>query len=222
MRNQTKTNSTFISFEKFNDKASAEQLGKILDTHNIPYVLEDVSANFDPSFANNGFGSEVRIKLQQKDFDEAQNLLLEITKADDTPIPDDYYLLSFTDDELIDVLAKQDEWSPFDFVQAQRLLEQHGKTITPQMLEDMKAERLKEYAKPEQYPKSYIVAGYILALLGGLLGIFMGWHLLTQKKTLPNGDKVYAYSEGDRKTGRNIMFVGIFFLIFWIAVQLYY
>ena len=43
--------------------------------------------------------------------------------------------------------------------------------------------------------------GYFFTIIGGLLGIFIGYSLFTVKKTLPNGKKVYSYSENDRKHG---------------------
>jgi hypothetical protein len=36
------------------------------------------------------------------------------------------------------------------------------------------------------------------------------------KKTLPNGESVYQFSEKDRKHGTVFLFGGIFFFIFWI------
>ena len=45
-------------------------------------------------------------------------------------IDDDYYLLSFSDDELIDVVSKSDEWNKFDVSLAKKLLKERGNEIT--------------------------------------------------------------------------------------------
>jgi len=71
--------------------------------------------------------------------------------------------------------------------------------------------------KPEGSQKVWIIAGYILALLGGLIGLFIGLQLLTYKKTLPNGDIVHVYSELDRKHGLIIIVIGVIMLTFSIV-----
>ena len=44
--------------------------------------------------------------------------------------------------------------------------------------------------------------------------VSFGWHLSTYKKTLPNGDRVYGYSQSDRKHGNRILIIGaICFLV---------
>jgi len=44
--------------------------------------------------------------------------------------------------------------------------------------------RLNELRQPEPAQTFWIYAGYFLALLGGLLGIFIGWHLSSHKKNI--------------------------------------
>ena len=84
----------------------------------------------------------------------------------------------------------------------------------------IKKQRIIELSKPEEGQNSYIIIGYICAILGGLLGLFIGWHLLTYKKTLPNGSQVYAYSENDRKQGNRIVILGGIFLVLWILYRI--
>lgn len=86
---------------------------------------------------------------------------------------------SFSNEELFEILEKSDEWSKFDYVLAQKLLKERGQDINENMLESLKRQRIRELAKPEENQKGWINAGYIFAVLGGLLGILFGWHLNT-------------------------------------------
>jgi len=99
-------------------------------------------------------------------------------------------------------------------------LKERGKEISPEMIEQIKKERIIELSKPEESQTSWIISGYVFALLGGLLGIFIGWYLSTHKKTLPNGNRIYVYSAIDRKHGSRILIVGVIFLTFWLIMKL--
>lgn len=213
-------NEEFITFEKFNDQNSAREVGDLFAEQNIEFVLEDNSLSFDPTFANNGFGKEYCIKLKKSDFEKANKVLADISENEINEIDNDYYLLSFTDDELIEVITKSDEWNKFDISLAKKLLKDKGKEITPEKIEEIKRQRIIELSKPEEGQKGYIILGYITAFLGGLLGIFIGWHLLTYKKTLPNGNRIFAYSENDRKQGNRILTIGYIFLAFWLIIRI--
>jgi len=212
-------NEDFITFQRFNDQYSAKQFGKLLSDQNIKYVLEDNSLSFDPTFANNNFGTEYCIKIQNEDFEKVNAILEAKSDIEINEIDKDYYLLSFSDEELIDVISKSDEWNKFDVSLAKKLLRDRGQEITPLKIEEIKKQRIAELAKPEKSQSGYIILGYITALLGGLLGVFVGWHLLTYKKVLPDGNRVYVYSENDRKQGNRILILGLVFF-FWFGVKI--
>ncbi|BAO74256.1 hypothetical protein [Winogradskyella sp. PG-2] len=81
--------------------------------------------------------------------------------------------------------------------------------IDKELLASLKKERLKKLAKPESIQKPWIISGYILSILGGFLGLIIGYFLWTSKKTLPNGQRVYSYSKNDRKHGNQIFIIGL-------------
>ncbi|WP_431243320.1 hypothetical protein ACQ9BO_01130 [Flavobacterium sp. P21] len=64
------------------------------------------------------------------------------------------------------------------------------------------------------------MAGYLFSLLGGGIGMVIGYSLWTSKKTLPNGERVYSYNEADRKHGKTIFILGtiIFPLVLLIKI----
>ena len=209
----------YITFQRFNDQNSASELGDFFKEKNLEYLLENNSLSFDPTFANNGFGKEFCIKLKKSDFEKGKAFLNEKEEQEIVEIDKDYYLLSFTDKELFELIAASDEWSQFDVSLAKKLLQDRGKEITPDALEKIKKDRISELSKPEEGQTTYIIIGYITAVLGGFLGIFIGWHLLTFKKTLPNGNRVYTYSDNDRKQGNRILILGGIFLVIWLLYR---
>jgi len=208
----------FLTYRKFTDKSEALELSELLTKNNIDFILEDTSASFDPSFANNEFNNEFRIKLKKSDFELVDQLQLEISVNQIDSIDKDYYLFGFTDQELIEIITKSDEWSNFDYVLAQKILKDRGMEINKELLNTIRKQRIEELAKPEGSQKVWIIAGYAFSFIGGLLGLFIGWHLLSYKKTLPNGDRVYGYSMEDRTQGSYILINGIIFLIIWTIV----
>jgi hypothetical protein len=88
------------------------------------------------------------------------------------------------------------------------------------LFDELKKERLHELARPDENNTAWIYIGYICAFLGGLLGIFIGWHLSTFKKTLPDGQKVYGYTTKHRSHGNRILMLGIVMMIFWISFRI--
>ncbi|TDD96953.1 hypothetical protein [Flavobacterium cellulosilyticum] len=210
----------FIIFQKFNTESLAIDFGCLLNENKIENLLENISINFDPILSNNEFGKEYCVKIKKIDFEKANVILSEKAKAEINEIQDDYYLFSFSDEELIDVIEKSDEWNKFDVELAHKLLKERGNEITDEQINEIKKQRIVELSKPEEGQNIYIIIGYICAILGGLLGVFIGWHLLTYKKTLPNGNRIYAYSENDRKQGNRILILGGIFIVIWILYRI--
>lgn len=210
----------FLTFERFKDKILAEKFGRLLSDEKIEFILEDNSLSFDPTFSNNGFGKEFCIKVKKDDFEKIDKILNEKSENEITEIDSNHYLLSFSNEELIDVISKSDEWNKYDVSLAKKLLKERGKEITEEQISKIKKQRIIELSKPEKNQKGYIFIGYVCSFLGGFLGIFIGWHLLTFKKTLPNGNQSYVYSENDRKQGNRIVILGIISFIFWILYRI--
>jgi len=210
----------FVTFEKFNNESLAVDFGSLLNKNKVDFLIENISINFDPILSNNEFGKEYCVKIKKDDFEKANDILREKAKKEINEIQDDYYLLSFSNEELIDVIEKIDEWNKFDVELALKLLNERGNEITTEQINELRKQRIIELSKPEEGQNIYIIIGYISALLGGLLGVFIGWHLLTYKKTLPNGNRIYAYSEKDRKHGNRILILGAVFIVVWILYRI--
>lgn len=210
----------FIPYEKFATVSELKELVELLEANNIPYELEDDVQVFDASFANIQHHRDYRIKLVPSDFDRATALRNEVVLSEIDEIGSDYYLFDFTDDELIDLIAKQDEWSPFDFQLAQKILKDRGKELSTQTIEELKNERIKTLSEPEKDHGTWIVIGYVFAFLFGFMGIITGLYILSNKKTLPNGARIHSFSASDRSHGLIILILSGILFALTIAIRL--
>ncbi|WP_026728252.1 hypothetical protein [Flavobacterium denitrificans] len=206
----------FIAFKNFPTRIQAKEVEMLLNKNNIKTVLADNIAPVDITFSGSTLQNQYEIKIDPADFAKAQEILEKDTESLLNQVDKDYYLLSFSNEELYDVLLKSDEWNVFDYKLAQKLLTERGKNIDPDMLASLKKERLKILAKPEENQKPWIMAGYLFSLLGGGIGIVIGYSLWTSKKTLPNGERVYSYNDADRNHGKTIFILGT--IIFPLAL----
>ncbi|MHC0439327.1 hypothetical protein [Flavobacterium sp. 3-210] len=206
----------FIAFKSFPTRIQAKELEILLNRNNIKSVLADNIAPVDITFSGSTLQNQYEIKIDPADFAKAEAILEKDTESILNEVDKDHYLLSFSDEELYDVLLKSDEWNVFDYKLAQKLLIERGKNIDSEVLASLKKERLQILAKPEEPQKSWIIIGYIFSVLGGFLGIIIGYLLWTSKKTLSNGERIYSYNENDRKHGKTIFIIGT--IIFPLAL----
>ena len=172
----------FLTYKKFTYKGEATELADLLNANNIENLFEDTSAVFDLTFTDNELKKEYRVKLKPSDFGKADKLLYDISAKEINEVDKDYYVFQFSNEELIDILTRSDEWSPFNYLLAQKILKDRGQEVNEQLLETLKEKRNKELAQPDENKNSGIITGYVLSFLGGVLGIFIGWSLLSTKK----------------------------------------
>jgi hypothetical protein len=192
----------------------------VLKQNGIHYFIEEDMLVFDPSYANNPLNKDYAITLRRSDFKVAHTAYDEYFAKLLDNVPEDYYLLSFTHDELLEILAKPDEWGSFDYQLAQKLLKEKGIEITREKAEILKAERYKELAQPESEPAKNIVGYYILCILFFPVGLVIGWVWGNSKKQLPDGYKVYAYNDKVRKHGRRIFLISMIILAMRVTLKI--
>ena len=207
-----------LTFQTFTSPQLAEPIIAVLKENNIPYELEEDKLYYDPSNLGGSAKAAYHLRIPNSDFEKTEKLL--VKSAATTELDEQHYLKSFTDEELMEILLKPDEWSRTDYNLATSLLVIRGKQVNESLLEALRKQRIDDLAKPEENNRIWIITGYVSSILGGLLGIFIGLHMCTAKKTLPNGQRVYMFKKEDRNQGFYIFITGIVCLIFWSIVQL--
>lgn len=210
----------YLTFKKFNHIELANEIGEVLKANNIDYSIEDNKKFFDVNFSNTSLENDVSLNLKPADFERAHMILDEFYKQQIQTVPLDYYLFDFSDQELLEIISKPDEWGEFDYHLSQKILVDRGKEIKTDIVDLLSTQRNNELSKPELTNKYLIYRGYIAALFGGIFAIMFGYDLAYSKKTLRNGKQVYTYKEIERKHGKRIVLIGVISLIIWIGVIL--
>ncbi|GAB3288863.1 hypothetical protein [Hymenobacter tenuis] len=213
--------SEFQTYQRFPNVEVAQPLLQLLHEHGIEYETKLDQPRIDPSFAFNPTNSYFLVKLRPADFEAARALERTTDEQLSADAPTDHYLFSFSDDELLDILLKADEWSSFDVALARRILHQRGQEVSPALTERLRHQRLTDLAQPEPSQKAWIFFGYAMALLGGLVAVFIGWHLYSHKKQLPNGQQVQAFRPQDRAHGLRILVLGGICFVLLLALRFY-
>ncbi|RDI09833.1 hypothetical protein [Flavobacterium sp. AG291] len=207
----------YVSFKKYPDAKEARAIQQLLIDNGIECTFIDGGSAIGSAMTGE-LSKEYELQLHPDNFEQAQTLLEKEAEGMIANLPEDYYLLSFTNEELHDVVVKHYEWSEFDYMLALKLLAERGHGIDQGHINNMRIEELNQLAKPEKSQKGWVAAGYIFAILGGFFGIVTGYVLWTSQKTLPNGDMVYTYNNNDRKNGKNILILSIITTLVYLTI----
>lgn len=197
----------FLLFKKFNEEEQALDLIDLLKEHQIAYLLIKDSSEMNHFLqTQNPLSQEYIIKIQSKDFTLVHDLLLKEASSYLADIPSDYYLFSFSSQKLREIIAKQDLWSPIDFLLAQKILAERGEGVSPNEVKALQIQRLVELGKAEKSEK--IVTSYTSFVDNfGLLSAVSAWDIATSTKTLPNGQQVYTYTQTDREKAKSFLVI---------------
>ena len=212
--------SEFQSYQRFPNVEVAQPLLQLLHQHAIPYETLLDQPRIDPSFAFNPTNSYFVVQVRPTDMEAVRALERAIDEELTATAPADHYLFRFTEEELLDVLLKPDEWNSFDVALARRILHQRGQEVSPALLERLRQQRLHDLAQPEPSQKAWVLFGYAVALLGGLVAMFIGWHLYRHTRQLPDGRTVRAFSRADQAHGLRILMLGVVCFVGAVAWRL--
>lgn len=211
---------SFAVFKKYSSFELAKEVTTILQNKGIEVHFTDNLPRIDGNIMGTSYGIDYEIKIKPSDFEKAEKALSENAENLIHQIDKNHYIYSFSDDELYNIILKPDEWNEIDYLMAKKLLEDKGKSVDESMIHSIKKQRITDLAKPEESQKAWIYAGYLAAILGGFLGIVIGYVLMTSTKTLPNGEKVYSYSKEDRASGKTIFYLSLVFFPIYLILKI--
>ena len=200
--------SAFQQYQSFISADAAQPLIELLFKHGVLFETGYDKPIYDAKMAFNETENRFVVRLKPTDFGKARELEDQASEELVATADPDHYLFGFSDEELFEVVMKRDEWSSFDVALAGHILRERGRDVTPDTVRLLRQYRAVELTKPEAGQKVSIIAGYLLALLGGIIGIIIGLNLLYAKKTLLDGTQGPAYSEADRAHGFRIVLLG--------------
>lgn len=214
----------FLTYKKYKSQEESSFLTDLLEKNKLEFRVVNIAPSLDITFTGyNEFDDKIAIKLKPEDFIKANELLVKNADSVIDTLDKDHYLFGFSDEELIEILERFDEWSETDFLLAKKILLQRGHKITSENIEKLRCDRIEELKQPEKGQKGWMLFGFICAAFGGLLGIFIGYFHFRFKKRILTGERVYAYDLKTRKLGLRMLIIGaislsifIFSMLFWL------
>ena len=214
--------SAYQQYQSFTSPDAAQPLIELLFKHEVKFETGYDKPVFDPKMAFNATDTRFVVRLRPSDVETARQLEDEASEQLVARADPDHYLFGFTDDELFEVVVKRDEWSSFDVALAARILRQRGRDVTPDTVRLLRQYRAVELTRPEASQKITLLAGYLMALLGGIVGVIIGLNLLYAKKRLLDGTQGPAYSAADRAHGFRIVLLGFGVALLALVARIHY
>jgi hypothetical protein len=213
--------SPFIRYRDVFEASELAEFTQLLNSHSIEFVIEDFDDSLGSIYGSSPITKGTTIRIREGDFSKVDALLnADAANLLDT-VDKDYHLFAFKNEELLEIIAKPDEWSAFDYQVAKSILASRGMKLGDEKLSELRKDRLDILALPEP-PQAWIIGcGYVMAFCGGFIGLFIGWHLWTSKKVLPNGQRIYNYTRSDRRHGMRIFVVGLILTTTLLIYRLY-
>lgn len=145
-------------------------------------------------------------------------------------MPENHPFLDYSEEELIDVLIKADEWSIVEVVIAELLLKKKGVESDKIKIEEIKEQRCSSLKVPEKGKLLFYILAFIAPLFASLsliylfkivfflAGISVGVEYHCAKKKL-NKKSYYKYTTSTKKVGLYILIVNAIFIVYWIASE---
>ncbi|GAB5528032.1 MAG: hypothetical protein Roseis2KO_59040 [Roseivirga sp.] len=180
--------------------------------------LRQNSIEADLAQSHNNGVLNFQLEVAEKDLEAAQALLVEESLPTADEIPN--FMADYTDEELKEIIINQSDYSSVMVDNARSsLLERNPDfdfTETDKAKETKFADRLHQERQGLRAQTIGIVAAYIFALLGGIVGLGAGWFIETGKTIAVDGKKYYTYDDYSRRHGARIKWIGIISMICWV------
>ncbi|MET0393465.1 MAG: hypothetical protein ABW019_10010 [Chitinophagaceae bacterium] len=208
---------TFEVFKSFYSEEEAVALCALLSENGIDARIEKTAIIIDKRITGDGVDPDIHLKIAASDFNRANAIIDQHISNNLSQLEPDYYLFAFSDQELLGIIKKPDEWSNQDVIIAKKILAGRGTAVSDEEAERFRADRNRQLSQPEKGLRSWVLAGYFIAVFFSPVGIFFGAYMLNAKKIIPDGNKVFAYDQEIRNHCRIIMIISIILTVAALA-----
>lgn len=195
---------TYLTYPRFYDQEQSKELTDFLDRERVPYIIEKDREVLDKIYVGETLDPLIRIMIKSEDFAKVNDLMITRYPVDLAQLDTDYYLFSFSNSELQEVLSSPDNWNYLDRAIAAKLLE--GKQLTNTNISQV-AETVDP--APEQISAAWLIAQYLLSLVFPYVGILIGIATLAAYRTTPDGKKRNIYNANTRMHAKIMLGIGI-------------
>lgn len=196
-------------FRSFYSKEEALPLLELLNREGVHCTIEKTRVGLDKVIIGDENAPDFHLKILPEDFEKANRIIDAAIEQRITEVEPDYYLYSFTDDELLEIIRKPDEWNNQDVILSRLLLAERGIPITKEAVKQIRSERIRELGQPEKQQTASVWSGYFLAVFFSVIGIFYSLYMMTAKKILPDGRKAFVYDKSSRDHFRIMLAISL-------------
>ena len=211
----------YLIFQTYPSQGQADEVAQLLLKAGIDNIVVEESGGLDSNFMGTRFDDRFSLKIEGPNFERARNTILESVEINLDEVDKEYMLLHFTDVELLEVVAKPDEWGAYNYQLARMLLAKRGvkDNASVDFIQDKHIKTLSQQSKLGIIP-ILISLGFTALTIAIMLDIDLvfitnwlrpGFFLVNVlfcaaivylKKTLPDGKRVFAFDNVSRKTGK--------------------
>lgn len=202
-----------FTIKTFNNEEDYFEFLTLLKSNSINFETEVLNTTIDSVFMR-PIDKVFKVNIATKEISKVEEILNNEALEAIENVDKTHYLFDFSSKELREILENQDDWSPFDYQLAKKILLERDEYLDENYLNTIELERIEKQYQQEKTPTDLILAGFIFCLLGGVIGIAIGLYILTSKKILRNGDKIFAFAINDRKKAVWMIGIGILIISF--------
>ena len=210
-----------FTFKTVATQEAADDMIVALAKENIPAEVRKEEYNMLPAYGGASVTSNYNILIDPKDRVKAIEIDSKITSEFLDSIDPEHYLFSYSDQELLAVLAHKHEWNEIDLQLSEKILTDRGVFIDREQIKVANDERFEELAEPKKGKPLWIAIGYLGALLGGLLGLMISYSVVKAKRKLPDGTFVNDYDEDTRSHAKIIFVISLIVIVSAISIRYY-
>jgi hypothetical protein len=198
------------TYSRFHTTEEAEEFAAALADAGISAKIEWEKNILDKVYIGETLDPLFAVRIAPHDFEKANQLQRAEERINVSAIDPEYYLFSFTNEELLDVVRNKGEWNSFDQTLAKQLLDDRKVFVDHNVIN-----KKVEYT-PSRVSATVLVLEYLLSIYFPFAGILIGLATLYAFKVLSTGEKVNMYDDSTRMHAKLILAIGIVrvFLIF--------
>jgi hypothetical protein len=206
-------------FREFLNVEEANDLALLLKEKNILYSLEKPQVLIDRAIVGTTILPKVVLKILPRDFERVNKMLAEIIEQQ--AIPDNHYLLEFSDLELFEVIKNPDSWNIEDVTMARKILVSRGFEVTNEQVEELQEQRFEELKAGKKGSLSWMIFYAVCVVLGVIFlhplfmiaGVGMGLYYWRDKRRDPKGVAYFTFDKKTRIAGQIIFYLGMALMI---------
>ena len=139
----------FIDYQTFSNLDEASNLIEVLNKNQIQFEIDDSTLHFDVVPQNtNPMENRVVLKIRAEDRERVEKIFQSDTEKD---FIFDHYLLSFSDNDIIDIIVNPEEWTEEEIALAKKISKQRNLKPTAEQVKSLRkdTDKVKEQIKKE-------------------------------------------------------------------------